>query len=709
MVAGTAIPLGIANSAIRGWQNQYMGTGAMDFNISPADQLRFRYVHNRLQSNDSGANLPFFNTGRDRTSLLASISHYHSFGSRVQNELRVGYNRFNQRFHDGSFDFPGVDVFPTIQLQEANLTLGPNLGFAQESVWNTYHVADGVSINANRHNLRIGFDGRRYIASRNGLASSRGQFGFSSLERFLLDVSPDIASERSFGDIGFSPNQWLLFGYVQDNWVVHRKVHVNLGLRYEYVTLPTGMKLQDLNSQAGVPGVLEFSRPRIENRMFAPNVGIAVSPFETTVIRAGFGMSYDALYSSFWPIGIAPVMGRTAFGNLMTDQIGFFRSGGLTATPFDQNATPAQIRSGITTFFGEQELPYSLQWNAGVQQGLGRRTTLEVKYLGSRGMHLPVWTRLNDPMRVTADRSLPLFFQTPTQAQLNALNLTLADVQRLQPNAFTTAGFTSPITTIDPGGKSWYHAGTAALRTNFTGGVQLFGAYTWSHLIEDSTGTPMDLAFPTRIRSESFYDRRHRLTATWLWDVAGAFSDTSSWVRNIIADLKLSGTYTFESAPWITALAGRDLTLSGFGGFSTPAFVNTEATGFGGSGVTPLRNRNNQIVAYQVTDPSARFISGAPGVFFNPRRGSFPLRDINNWDVSVAKGFSWRERLSFEVRADAYNLFNHTEFSTSNIRSIEAQPLAPLFLIPGNPEFGNIEGNIASNSRILQLALRLTF
>jgi hypothetical protein len=191
--------------------------------------------------------------------------------------------------------------------------------------------------------------------------------------------------------------------------------------------------------------------------------------------------------------------------------------------------------------------------------------------------------------------------------------------------------------------------------------------------------------------------------------VAGAFSNTSSWVRNIIADLKLSGTYTFESAPWITPLAGRDLTLSGFGGFSTPAFVNTEATGFGGSGVTPLRNRNNQIVAFQVTDPTARFVSGAPGVFFNPRRGSFPLRDINNWDVAVAKGFSWRERLSFEIRADAYNLFNHTEFSTSNIRSIEAQPLAPLFLIPGNPEFGNIEGNIASNSRILQLALRLTF
>jgi hypothetical protein len=430
-----------------------------------------------------------------------------------------------------------------------------------------------------------------------------------------------------------------------------------------------------------------------------------------TVIRSGFSMAYDTLYGQSWMNPIAPGLGYTAFGNLQANTPGFFQGGGLRNNFVNQaDITPAQARSQITSFIGDQKMPYAMHWNAGIQQSLWRSFTAEVKYIGSRGVNLPWLTYLNMTPAVTADHNLPVFTDQPTQAQLNQLNLTLNQLQQPIPNAFTQAGFTSPITTIRNEGNSWYHGGSVTLNQRFAGGFHLRGNYTYSHLIDDATGTALDLTTVGRERASSIFDRRHRVTATTLFDVWSLLGNRPGVLGNIFANFTLAGTYSYESPQYVTPLSGLD---TGFinAGLSSRVLINPNATGNGGTDVTALRNNMGQIVAYQANDPSARFIRGGAGTFAAGGRNSLRLGETNNFDVSAVKRFSYRDRAGVEVRADAYNLFNHPQFTGGSLTSIDFRHVSAAmpFFVPGTEEFGNAASLLPANNRTLQLALRVTF
>lgn len=709
-VTGQPIPFGPVNTAVRGWQNQWMGTGAVDATMSHADQFRLRYVHNRIESTHATPALPAFNTPRGTTSLLGSLGWYHTFNSVVTNEFRFGYNRLNDQFNVGSFNFPGLDVFPNIQISNLNLNLGPNLASAQSSIINTYHLADGVNWNMGRHTIRFGVDGRRLIGSQSGFATARGLFGFSSIERFLLDLPPDVISQRSFGDSYFSGNQWLWFGYLQDHIMMTPNFSMDLGVRYQYASIPASVKRFTRNAAMNAPGVLEFREPETDWNNFAPHIGIAWSPTQmrNVVFRAGAGMSYDALNANLYSFsGIAPFLGPNVFGNLASDTAGFFRTGAL-ASPNFSALTDVQQRALTAAFVPiEQELPYAMQWNASVQTVIWPRATLEVKYMGARGLNLPRMSILNGTQRVTADRSLPLFFTRPSQAELNALPLTLNDLQNLPGSTLAAAGFTSPLRTLAADGKSWYHGLGVQLNQRFAAGFQMLGAWTWSHSLVDSFGSDLDLS-RGRHYTESLFDRRHRVTATAVWDVADAFRDTTSAVRNVLANLVMSGTYTYETPLFVPALSGVDAGLN-FGGLGAGVIVNPNGIAGTGTDVTALRNGRGQVVGFMANDPNARFVRAGAGVFTN---GAFPrlgLDHTNNFDVALAKGFSWQDKLRFELRGEAYNVFNHPQFVGGDINSIGVQRIPSTFFIPGAVDFNNPRIALASNARLLQVALRLTF
>lgn len=719
-IGGAQIPLGIVNNATRGFQNQYIGAGSLDWNIWERDQLRLRYTHNEANANTTGVGLPAFQTDADRRGLVASIAEYHTTASGVTNELRLGYNRFELDFAPGNFTFPGLDAFPNLFIGgEANLALGPRFGLAQRSAFNTYHLADGVGLTMGRHNFRFGFDAMRYIGARSGLAGSRGNFAFSNLERFLLDLPPDVLAQQSFGGDHISDNRWLWFGYIQDSWNVAPGFQLNLGVRYQWAELPDVVRRQRFNLDASIPGVLSIREPKSDANNFAPNVGIAWSPAANrmTVFRAGFGMNYDALYSeaiygSLLTAPVAPQFGNTVISDLRSNTPGFFAGGGLR-NPLALAGgalTPEQARAATTFFIPDQKLPYSMNWNAAVQQELWRKFTIEAKYMGSRGVHLPLLARLNAVSPVTAERNLPLFFAQPSAAELNALPVTLSELRALPTNPLASAGFTSPIFTVQPDGNSIYHGLGITVKQQFAGGFQMLGNYTWSHLIDDSTGTLLDLASPVRVRDSSLLDRRHRGTLTALFDVAPLFENTFSLMRNIFANMTLSGTYTYEWPQRLPVMSTADAGLTG-NAFGTGVFVNPNASGVSGSGVRPLTNALGQTVGYLANNPNARFISGAPGMFIAGGRPTIELDPINNLDLSLVKRFSYRDRIGFELRGDAYNLANHPQFTASGIRSVDfrSPQAVPVFLVPGNAEFGDFRTALASNSRVLQLALRLTF
>jgi hypothetical protein len=705
-VFGQTIPLGLVNTGVRSWMNQYHGTGSIDWNMAHMGHLRARYVHNESETSNAGAAfLPDFAAPLRTKSLLANVSHYMSFTPAVTNELRFGYNRYANYHQSPDATFPGLAGFPTLRFTDVNLGLGPGLEFANRAAINTYQVADTLAWTAGRHNLRFGFDGRRYLGSVSPMAGSMGTYAYSSLERFLLDISPDVLSERSFGGFSTSLNQWLLFGYIQDNWTVRPNLHINLGVRYQYAGIPEFQRWQRFNAPASVGGVIDFREPEEQFWNFAPHVGIAWSPSRLTAIRGGFTMVHDALSASslYTNALVSPLFGGFLRGNLNRDTIQFLSGGGLRSN-FDNggNLTDAQMRAGIHSWFGDQDLPYVMQWNFGVQQGLWRNVSAEVKYLGHRGVHLPVFSQFGALNTMGADSSLPLFFSQPTQAQLNGLTLTQTQLASRPTSSLAQFGFTNPVYYFAPDGNSWYHGLAVSLRQRWSGGFALGANWTWSHLIDDTTGTPMDLWFG-RQRGTSLYDRRHNVNATATWDVSGLFRDFGV-IRSIFANFNLAGTYTFESPQYLTP-------MSSINAFAQPAFINNAGFENTATGVTALRNSSGQVVGFRANDPNARFVNAPFGTSSGALRNMYALDWTNNLDVSAVKRFSYRDKLGFEIRGDAYNVFNHSQFVGGRPSSIGFREynFTPNFLVAGSEDFNNIEGYLSSNSRRLQVALRLTW
>jgi len=474
--------------------------------------------------------------------------------------------------------------------------------------------------------------------------------------------------------------------------------------------VPSSIQRQALNDVASVPGVLEFTELQSQNWNSTPKVGIGVSPgrLPRTTFRAGFGMERDALWNNYAYLPTAPQLGTTVYGDLGSTTPGFLSGGGLAnPNPAGGNLTAAQARALTTSYYADQRLPYTMQWNAGVQQELFHGIVIEAKYLGARTLDIPVQARINSVARVTQTFSLPLYYGFPA-VDLNGLPVTYSQIRIGQANSLAGYGFTSPITTFVNDGQSTYHGLALEARSRFSGGFQMLGSYTWSHLIDNvAYGTIQDTGNRAGDRADSVLDRRQRAVVTAFWEPAALFSNTGSIVRNVVANVSLGGTFTYQSPGFATPLSGFDSNLDG-NGLSDRAIYNP--TGTGTSTATALTNRSGQIVGYLADDPTARYVRSPLGSFVQAPRNTLRLGQINNFDVFAVKGFSYRDRFSFQVRGEAFNLFNHAQYTGDPVRTLMNPSSSAMtsMLIAGTSNFGNLNF-IGSRPRLLQVALRVTF
>ncbi len=720
-VNGTQIPIGpVSFAGVNQYQNQYNGVGSLDWDINNSDQLRARYVHNELQANNDGAQIPtFFTPLRDR-SLMASVAEYHNFSPVFVNELRLGYNRFNQTIQNNNVAFPGLNVFPMLSVQQdLNLQMG-NGFLGNPAALNTYQLSDNVNWNRGRHVIKFGADTRRFIGPLTFANFGSGFYNFSNMNAFLNSVAPASSGFGNFSNLTYPGNNWDTYAYLNDSWQVSPHFNLNLGVSYSYTTIPKIYSYQGLNSIADVPNVLTFREPNTQKTNFAPIVGLAWSPgsMSHTVFRAGFGMNYDTSYGPGSIPSIPPGFFSTTFVNQITYYPGFFGLGAFVQpfpfTFFTPSVTAEQARAMTTTYIQDQQTPYTMQWNASIQQELGK-LFVEARYLGIKAVHLPTEGVLNAVSPVSASQSLPLFYGQPTQTQLNALPLTLNSLQASTTNPLAQYGFTNPITTINSQGWSWYNGLAISARERFGAGFQGNLSYTWSHLIDNMSGPAFNRAgmftFTERMigKGNSLYDHRHRLVGTLLWDVGGIGSTGPNWMRDVLANFVLSGTYTYESPS--SAFLQSDVDAGLAGGFASGVFVNSNGVAGTGSGVTPQYNSAGQIVGYLANNPNAQFIAAGAGTFPNSARSMFKLEPINNFDTAAYKRFALRDHFTFEVHAEAFNVLNHPQYIPGETFSIgNPNPLSMSnLLIPGAENFGNVGGVFSSHPRVLQVGLRLLF
>lgn len=722
-VAGRTIPLGLVSGTFNNSQEQFVGTGAVEFVPNTTNSVNIRYVQNELSANPfaSSPTFPIVNE-MDSTALNAVVNWTHVFNANVYNELRGGYNRYSQSFSGATApSFPGLTAFPNIQIGGASsLLLGPQTGLFEPSAFNTYQLADNVSWVLGHHQLQFGGDALRYISSIRNLNAFRGNYVYSSLDRYLLDLPPDVLSQRAFGNSSINDNRWLFAGWLHDNWRVAPSFNLYLGVRYQYATLPSFVTGTDLDE--------DFDAPLSKTTNFSPHVGIAWAPGGQNkfVIRGNFGWMYDDLYSpySYLRLGqVLPQLGTTVTATSLSTTPGFLAGGGI-ANPYTvppSDITPAQAAALTSVVATEQDTPYVMRWDAAVQARIWEGASITFKYLGTRGVHQPLVESLSGPAPALAG-AFPLFFSQPSAATLNGLDLTLDQIQAAQQAAVVpiTAAHGTPagpvfipgrsVLTVSNSGLTRYNAGSAVFNQRFTGGATFYATYTYSHLTSDFTGTSLDPLFG-RNEAQSLFDRRHRVTGLMMFDL-GALTKTwtgTGWASHILADFNIAANYIYQSGAPVPALEGINPGLLGLSTFRTPVFTVESLTGGAG---TPLTNSSGQVVGILATPAAGMPFGAAPGnSTVIGAANAFHLDPVNNIDVSFTKRFGFGDIAGLEFRGTAYNLINHSQFTGVPVNSFGFMNLTDItsFFAPGNALFTNPNRFLTNNARNIQLSARIIF
>lgn len=726
MVGNTVIPLGVSPVLSPSYDNYYNWVGSIDYTISGADQLRGRYISNRWSQIDTSANLPAFWTPKLTTSDLISISEFHQFQPHLLNELRLAYGRYDSSDQVPNVQYPGLDQFPNIVIYEdLGAQIGPDPNAPQALTQNSYQLIDNVSWIKGRHDIKFGVDLRDQLAGNTFIQYSRGDYEYLTMAPFLLDQVPDYKTQRSVGSQPYSGDANAYYAFVNDNWRVSNHLTLNLGVRYEYNGVSQSMRDFALNSVANVPGVLGFFAPQPQKLNFAPRFGFAYSPGHSaaTVIRGGFSMGYNPIFDNVG-LNVRPPQ-DTSLIQSAPNAPNFLGNGGILPTTLPPNPTVAQLRAATTGWLPNQELGYAMNWSLGVQHEFRRDYTLEVRYVGTRGVHLIEQTWLNRNAVVNPDLYLPTFLQQPSQSALNSLSTTLTQLKALaaQNNPMAPYGFTNIITAYEPLGNSIYNGLAIQMNKRFSRHLMFQAAYTWSHLRDDSTAEMNTTALtPRRPQdfndlgaewADSALDRRHRATAMWIYETPWFTHAQNRLLRAALGGYELSGSYIVESPEMVTPQSGFDANLNS-DTQTDRTIVNPNGVPGTGSDVTALKNSSGATVAYLAKNPDAQYITARSGALANAGRNTLATPRINNWDVTFAKNFAIRERISLQFRADFFNLFNHPQYTPGMLDNISpvnrsSTALPDSYLFPGNPLFAQWNQVFSSNPRYAQLGVKLRF
>jgi carboxypeptidase family protein len=736
------------------FNNTFTSVNSVDVNLTDKDQLRFRYIYQRNNSSDAVSNIPAFFTTVPVRDHVITFSEFHAFAAKLTNEFRLGFNRNTQFFTAGNFAFPGLADFPNLTFDDTLNQVGPDPNAPQFGIQNVYQATDNLTWIKGKHTLQFGVEGRKYISPQGFTQRARGDYEYGSTEEFLFDQVPSSFGQRSTGNNTYYGDQSAIYVYGNDQFRITKNLTLNAGLRYEFTSVPFSERLQSLNAAASVAGLINFVEPQPQYKNFAPRLGFAYSPGNSgnTVIRGGFGMAYDILYDNLGLLAVPPQFGGTCDVNSSVNggpcswsTAGFLAGGGLPAgsgsglksfpTVAAQRAATANLLPAV------QKLPYTETWNLGVERAFGKNYTAEVRYVGTRGVHLPVQDQIDIQSVVSPTNFLPTFLTTPDAATLATLTKTLADVRAATPRiipAYTAAGFQGAITSFQPFGQSIYHGLQTQLTRRFSNGLQMLAAYTWSHARDNSTADVFStLLTPRRPQdsqnfkadmSTSALDRRQRLTLAAIYEVP-MFKNSSNWMaKNLLGNWEIAPTWQLQSPEFYTPQssgptadnpAGTDSNLNGDSAPDRTIFNASGAPGTG-SPVTAIctgpRNANGSCpaantVGYIAVNPNAQYIQAGPGALANAARNTLATPRTNNWDLTVKKSLTTTEKTKVEFAASAFNLFNHSQFIPGSVNTVNSIGYTGItsFVRVGNSAFDDPKQAFANNARVLQLVAKFVF
>src|ERR1041385_3375648 len=270
----------------------------IDHSFNKDNQLTGRYFYGTSEQSFplailAGNILPGYNTTTPTTVDLVSLSYLRILSSTKVNELRFGYNRFDEGFfpEDNDFDPRSIGLntgitndrdfgLPQIRIQDERgiANIGSTLSVPRARVDSNYHVIDNFSWKLARHDLKFGYELRRTTVDQFFDAGYRGRLDFASLEDFLSGTLSGGRAARGNSNRNTFQNSHA--GYLQDTFRWGPQLTLNLGLRWDYfgVIEEKNNLLSNFNPATGLVQVGSPGLPRLYDRdwnNFSPRLGLA--------------------------------------------------------------------------------------------------------------------------------------------------------------------------------------------------------------------------------------------------------------------------------------------------------------------------------------------------------------------------------------------------------------------------------------------------
>ena len=536
--------------------------------------------------------------------------------------------------------------------------------FAHDVSWTSQQ---NFSLTRTRHDLRFGFEGIRHILNHynpdgggNGGPMGRFEFNqgitstpgatltqFNSYAAFLLGLPQTVRRAAQFEVM--TAYNWQLALYFRDRWQVTPKLTLSLGLRYELFPLQTrggrgGIEGYDpttnLVSVGGLGNVPPGLGITTSHKLFAPRFGLAYRLNNVTVVRTGYGITYNPMPLARPLRGFFPLVFASTFNSPNNFQPeGTLAQGipDIVLPDISSGHVPLPATAAMRYIPGnELHRGYVQSWNFFVERQLPAQFTAAIGYVGTQTVRSFADLEINAaaPGAGTGGRPLNAKFGH--------------SVDTWAWNGYLSAN---------------YHSLQVSFNRRATHGLALKGAYTYSKAInwtdEDGwTGTIMYNYQPVfnRNRAIAGYDIPHMLQTGFVYELpAGpgkkfAHSGAARWV---LGDWQLNGVFAaFQGRPFTVGAAGGALNAPG--NTQTADQVKASVEKLGGIGV-----------GHPFYDPTA-FLAPAGVRFGTAGRNILRGPGTVDTDLAMFRSFPIRERIKLEFRAEASNATNTPHFSNPN-------------------------------------------
>jgi len=707
-----SVPVNRDNLAIRG-----------DYNATSRDNLYVRYVMN----DDTSDTPPRFDNGaggRIFTLKAWTLGGHYSrvFSPRVVNDFGFGYMKYDNTnsgyLSNGKNLHQEVGITNVLAYTSPLFTGTPNItvpGFLAPGeltpnyrTTKAYEFSDSLSWQKGSHGLRFGgefrvVDTSLFYTGGNGSHEFQNRYSGDNFADFLLGL-PSSLSKTARAALNATRPRYLA-GFIHDDWKISSKLTLNFGLRYEVETAAASARRDTIgfNQQTGEVLLSEniADRGRIEDfyknvrpdikikfvpydapydtdkNNFAPRLGLSYQMPKNTVVRAGFGIFYNAPQGAALAnsVDFAPNTLRPIWTGDPVRPVLRLPDGSEIATGYNPEGTggpesTVRFPSPLTIFpFYSRDFPYgsNYQWMMSVQHQLTQTFVVETQYLGSRTTHLLGFHNTNyaAPAPGAVQSRLPYPSFARIQGQFSGLD-------------------------------AYYHGMGIKVEQRLNHGLTYLASYTWSKSIDTASTLNVNPEFTNinnfwgSARGLSDFDVRHRFVYSYQYELPigkGKFlaGDVSSVLNQFIGGWGVRGITAFQS------------------GFSYSPTMNLARANYCAISCNARADRignGNLSKSERTLDRFWDFSAFVLPSTANPRAGNGGRNilvgpGINNWDMGVFKNFQISESKRLEFRYEMFNAWNHGQFN------------APPNSLENATTFGRITS--ARDPRISQFVLKLTF